>query len=74
MLGDCIKVMEQNNILSSSLHPFLPPPRTTKIYFEGQNSCKSFKIIKSDNEMWYVASCSAFSGLHFKVHRKSLQG
>lgn len=25
MLGDCIKVIEQNNILSSSLHPFLPP-------------------------------------------------
>jgi len=33
MLGDCIKVMEQNNILSSSLCPFLPPT-TTEIYFQ----------------------------------------
>lgn len=33
MLGDCIKVMEQNNILSSSLCSSLPPPSNNKGLF-----------------------------------------
>jgi len=33
MLGGCIKVMEQNNILSSSLCSSLPPPNNNKGLF-----------------------------------------
>lgn len=56
MLGDCIKVMEQNNILSSSLCPFLPRPQQQRFISNSQIVAKVHRITKCDCEMWYAAS------------------
>lgn len=58
MLGDCIKVMEQNNILSSSLCPFLSPaPQQQQRFISNSRIvAKVHRITKYDCEMWYAAS------------------